>query len=375
MGRVIKKIAREYRLYRDKRQYDKLRGVPCRKSEKLNWELPKLETVWKHHDSNCFEEMDLPAAEGKVDISVIVPLYNSVSFIDGLMDSLLNQNTKYNYEIILINDGSTDDTQDVAQTYADDNANVFLFSTENRGIACARNYGMKCANGRYFAFVDHDDRVKNSYIERLYSAALETGAAVVKCGYIEGGNQKGNKSYECVNGMEDIMFKLPSYIWGGIFSRSLMTNIRFPEGYWYEDMVVRTLLYRKTDSFVNVEDVLYSKVTHRSNASHIIWNNGNPKCIEQLYLLKELIEASDKLGLPRDIMLFRCILRECSKIMVTRISGLEELSRIAVFADTRELIEELYCDKYKECITGREQEFLESILVGDFDRWELLGRI
>ena len=99
-------------------------------------------------------------------VSVIVPVYNSAGTIDQCLNSVLNQNYT-NYEIIIIDDGSTDSSGVICDKYCDKNDKVYVFHTENRGVSSARNLGIEKATGEYVLFIDSDDSIDKEYIEDL----------------------------------------------------------------------------------------------------------------------------------------------------------------------------------------------------------------
>lgn len=117
-------------------------------------------------------------------ISIIIPAYNAVSYIDHIFTCLLGQ-TYSNLEIILVNDGSTDDTLDKCQHYENMDSRIRVISQNNAGVAAARNRGLEAALGEYIAFVDADDYLKADYIETLYNAAVLEECDVVCCGCLQ----------------------------------------------------------------------------------------------------------------------------------------------------------------------------------------------
>lgn len=98
-------------------------------------------------------------------VSVIIPCYNSAKFIAETLDSVLKQTYK-NLEIILVNDGSSDNLEEVIKPYLSENKNIFYFKQDNKGVAAARNTGAKNAKGDYFLFLDSDDLIDPSYLEK-----------------------------------------------------------------------------------------------------------------------------------------------------------------------------------------------------------------
>ena len=117
------------------------------------------------------------------EISVIVPAYNAEEYIERCLKSLLGQDFSKSYEIIVINDGSTDDTLGIVEETAKDHENVRVFSQENGGISAARNTGLAKVRGKYVLFTDSDDFVERRYLSALYEAAERSGADITCCNY------------------------------------------------------------------------------------------------------------------------------------------------------------------------------------------------
>lgn len=107
-------------------------------------------------------------------LSIIVPAYNVETYLPATLDSLLSIQFSHDYEIIVVNDGSTDTTEDVARDYQQKSNNIQLFTVENQGVSNARNLGIRQASGEYIAFVDGDDTVEPDFYE-IAVAELDRG--------------------------------------------------------------------------------------------------------------------------------------------------------------------------------------------------------
>ena len=119
------------------------------------------------------------------EISVIVPVYNVAQYLPACLDSILAQ-TFRDFEMILIEDGSTDGSREIAEAYAAKDARVRLVKHRwNHGVTAAHNLGLELSRGTYVNFVDSDDIVRAEYLEVLHRAAAETGADVVQAGFQE----------------------------------------------------------------------------------------------------------------------------------------------------------------------------------------------
>ena len=115
-------------------------------------------------------------------VSVIIPVYNAQEGIRQCIDSLLNQSFT-DFEIILINDGSTDNSLEVIKEYADANDFIRVIDKENEGVAKTRNKGIQLAKGKYVVFIDNDDFVDSDYLERFYNEIDQVQLDIVLGGY------------------------------------------------------------------------------------------------------------------------------------------------------------------------------------------------
>ena len=104
----------------------------------------------------------------KEKVSIIIPVYNSEKYIGRCIDSILNQ-TYTNYELILIDDGSTDNSLKILNDYKKKDNRIRVYSQKNKGVAITRNRGIKLSNGQYICFIDNDDYIENKYLENLVS--------------------------------------------------------------------------------------------------------------------------------------------------------------------------------------------------------------
>ena len=165
------------------------------------------------------------------DLSLLVPVYNAKSFLDQCLNSLLNQNTQYKYQIVIVNDGSTDGTDEILHKY-ENIENVVICKQNNGGISSARNR-LELADGKYVGFIDNDDLVSSDYVEKLVSKAYTSNADVVKCGYTifdEGGiigNQIG-EAFSSRNGFGSRLMKYDGLIFGGDIFTEVVSECFFP---------------------------------------------------------------------------------------------------------------------------------------------------
>ena len=116
----------------------------------------------------------------KKDISIIVPIYNAEKYLNKCIDSIINQ-TKKELEIILINDGSTDNSETIIKKY--DDKRIKYFKNKNQGIGKTRNFGIDKATGKYIMFLDSDDFLELNACEKMYEKAEKEKLDIVVCDY------------------------------------------------------------------------------------------------------------------------------------------------------------------------------------------------
>ena len=201
-------------------------------------------------------------------ISVIVPIYNVEKTIQKCLDSLAEQ-TIEDVEFLLIDDGSTDRSGELADLYGSD-ARFHIFHTLNQGLSAARNIGIDNANGEWIMFVDSDDYVDSQYCELPFLAAKRYEADLVCFDYSEKGKQKkslGNKQVGIVD--EYTAFELTnSAAWNKLYKRDLFLNIRYPEGKIYEDYLTTHKLIHLANRIAVIPDCLYHHTYRKGSISN-----------------------------------------------------------------------------------------------------------
>lgn len=201
-------------------------------------------------------------------VSIIVPCYNCEKYISECLESIINQSYN-NLEIILINDGSTDNTESVISKY-DDSRIVYKYQ-ENGGVSVARNAGLSLVTGDYIMFLDSDDKMKNDAVEIALESILNTDSDIVTFNYIRSCKDEDKilieekdeiKTYtgkdicnEYFKDNDDLTFIL----WRKIYKKEIFDNIKFPDGLVPEDMAIglETLLQCKKISHIYKNLVYY----------------------------------------------------------------------------------------------------------------------
>ena len=197
-------------------------------------------------------------------VSVIIPVYNVYDWIDQCMESVVRQ-TFTDFEVIMINDGSTDGSGKKCWEWRQNDRRISVISKENGGPSSARNCGIRCAKGEFLVFIDPDDWVDDTYLEKLYTAIVESGADIAECDVYKYNNNTGEQTYHVCSGSMGIEYSLEEHmkygftaIWKCMIKKSLFTDngVRFPNCH-SEARAVYPLLLALSGKIVNVHEALY----------------------------------------------------------------------------------------------------------------------
>ena len=192
-------------------------------------------------------------------ISVIVPVYKVYDYLEKCLNSIVNQTFK-DYEIIVVNDGSPDNSQVIIDKFVKKYSFVHGYRKENGGLSSARNYGLKYAKGEYIAFVDSDDTIEPNMLEEMYKKAKEDNSDIVLCDYwsLE---EKGNRYMRAYLKMSDDSKKeyllAPPNAWIRLIRKSILDKEKFTEGLYYEDLDISPRLLKHANKISFVEKPLY----------------------------------------------------------------------------------------------------------------------
>ena len=171
-------------------------------------------------------------------VSVIVPVYNVEEYIQKCLETLVNQ-TLQEIEIIIVNDGSTDKSIEIAKKFQKSTNKIIIVDKENGGLSDARNYGLKYANGEYIAFLDSDDYAELDTYEKMYNIAKQRNADFVECDFIwEYPNKSKIDTGYVYTNKKEMMAYARVVAWNKLIKRELICNIEepFPKGLRYEDI-------------------------------------------------------------------------------------------------------------------------------------------
>lgn len=204
-------------------------------------------------------------------ISIIVPIYNAEKYLCECIDSILAQ-TYSDFELLLINDGSTDNSGSICNDYYQKDSRIKVFHKENGGVSSARNLGILKSKGEYICFIDSDDFAENTFLQDLLNTISIHKSDIVICKYYEYHESKQKKNIPSTKQVENsgtgieilneiIKNDLTYPLWVSIFKATIIkdNNIQFSENIYYgedQQFIYKALYYCK--SFFSLNKTLYN---------------------------------------------------------------------------------------------------------------------
>lgn len=213
-----------------------------------------------------------------MDLAVIVPVYNVEDYVEKCIRSLLNQTIK-GYQIILVDDGSTDNSGNICDELSKNNDSIIVYHKVNGGLADARNYGVKKSGKKYISFVDSDDTVREDYIEKLYYAITQGCVDIAVANYIAVDEcftheyKKTQNDFTLIESKEILkdafLCKKGSLSAAAkVFRKSLLEKHPFPYGKLYEDMEVVYHMIREAGKVAYIDEDLYFYLKRNDSIVH-----------------------------------------------------------------------------------------------------------
>ena len=223
-------------------------------------------------------------------VSVIVPVYNVEKYIEKCLDTLSKQ-TIDSLEVIIVNDGSPDNSEKIIKTYINKYKNMKYFVKENGGLSDARNFGIKKATGEYIAFLDSDDYVTKDMYQKMYEKAKAGDFDLVVCDLNYVYPNKIIPAYSNVKNdttnIKDIFLNIYPAAWNKLFKKDLFKNdVLFKKNVWFEDVefIYRLLPYIKN---IGVVHEPFNQYVQREGS---ITNTINKKIYDYIYNMNGIID-------------------------------------------------------------------------------------
>lgn len=262
-------------------------------------------------------------------ISVIIPTYNVENYIEGCLESVIKQ-TYSNLEIIVVDDGSSDNTGYIIDQYAKKDNRIIVIHKENGGVCSARNIGINIASGEFIGFVDGDDTIEDDMYEMLVNNVIKYDADISHCGYKLIENNKETLMYgsgrviiqDRKKGIVDLMdgSLIEPGIWNKIFRKEIVGDTRLDESLKInEDLYFNILLFNKSRKSVFEDKAKYNYIKRDNSATTSSSNNiigmTDPrkvyKMINDLYKGDEVIlPYAEKMDLLRNVNIYNLLTLE-----------------------------------------------------------------
>ncbi|EGO2522622.1 glycosyltransferase family 2 protein, partial [Enterococcus faecalis] len=235
-------------------------------------------------------------------VSVVIPVYNVEKYVEKCLDSVINQ-TYQNLEIIIVNDGSTDNSLSVCQKKKLSDSRIKLINKENGGLSSARNAGIECAQGEFICFIDSDDWIELDYIEVLLNGMENTNVdiSVIQMIKVKDFNKIAFQSesqtkwdiFERETAMRELFSSnLIGYSANNkLYRISLFKSIRYPEGMLMED---KGTTYRLIDSSTKVAVNGSTKYHYYLRDNSILRTDFNQKNFDSFIIHEEILNFMDE---------------------------------------------------------------------------------
>lgn len=206
-------------------------------------------------------------------VSIIVPCYNADIYIKKCLESILQQ-TYIKLEIIIINDGSTDNSLNICQQLQLQDKRIKIINQENKGASIARLEGIKQAKGEYLSFVDSDDTIEPDYIEQLINAVEKHQTLIATCNMIKHLESESptiiKNNHSQILDEEELHKRFFNYefwgFWGKIYKKNVFKDIYFPKATINEDYVVMAQLFNKYKQIAYINIPLYHYLIHHNES-------------------------------------------------------------------------------------------------------------
>ena len=233
-------------------------------------------------------------------ISVVVPIYNVEEFLEKCVDSILSQSYS-NLEIILVNDGSKDNCLKICRDYELKDSRIVVIDKENGGLSSARNAGIDKATGKYIMFIDSDDYIEKTTVEKLYNNISSNGADISICNFFYSYKNENIRNNAILNTTIDDESKF-SYLygkyslqtiisWNKLYKRELFNEIRYPDGLIHEDQYIICDLLDKSKKINYMTDEILYYYVQRDNSIMSTFNINRFDVIKGLNRRIEFFES------------------------------------------------------------------------------------
>lgn len=348
-----------------------------------NTELPDIQEAnrilndLRHEPQNA---MDFKTCEidETVDLTIIIPVYNSERFLDACLKSVADQLSEYNVNVICVDDGSNDSSPEILDKYLA-NDKFIIVHQKNMGHSGARNTALSKRLGKHLMFIDSDDFICEGYIKKMLDSAYRSNADIV-----QGGFKKCNvdstvldtiKCKDAIIDSYDVLETFGGAPWGRVYRTNLWDGICYPTNMMFEDTIVFNLIFRRAKRVVGVSDTYYMYRVYGNNTLDKL--QGDPRLLDAVWCVKYVYNVGKRMGLESSEDYYAFFLGQCSKHVYYRIKHFDVRVQEACFV--------VLCDIINEFRNGRKHfsnskdmvncELENAFIEKNFTKWKLCSEI
>lgn len=300
------------------------------------------------------------------DLSVVIPVYNTEKYIGDCLRSVLTQEISFDIEVIVVNDGSTDSSLEIVNKFALRDSRVKVINQSNQGFSGARNIAIDHIGGNYLCFVDSDDMLAPGHLQHLWDGFKSKRGGN---NFVSGLYSKMNEKGRVIGTAEHIRTH------GGpcarIYTRNQWRDIRFPEGFWFEDTVITYCLKsRYCEEFV--QDVGYLRRMRKDSITTTAMKH--PKALDSYWVVEEMLDWCRELRIPLE-KLYHQTLVQFGALLYDRVAFLKDEQLRALFVCCSELIHSVpEWEIMYGCEQGRLAYLERSLLERNYRLWLVFCR-
>lgn len=333
------------------------------------------ECILQNHSSNPGTSAiwDNSGTGEDLDLTIVIPVYNVEKYLEKCLKSAINQKTDYLYEILIVNDCSPDNSENILKKYEYVSNLTVLRHPVNKGVSAARNTALCTARGNYVMFLDSDDFIADNTVQALLDYAYRLDADIVQGGYNYIDDVTENVIHREVykycekaapNGV------IAGLVCGKAYKANLFGNICFPEKYWYEDTIITALVTHIAKTIVAIPEILYYYRQNPCGAS--MFGKGKPKSIDTFWIHRCVLAAREHLGLEADIKFYEHMLRMVVLSYKRTVSEPEPIKH-SMFILFGEMLKNMRKDSFK--VRKRYANLEKAIMEKDYNRYAFLCKM
>lgn len=298
----------------------------------------------------------------EVNVSFVVPCYNVERYVAECIGSILAQKTSRTFEVVAVDDGSTDSTGTILDSIAVEDARARVIHQSNRGLSGARNAGLAKVRGGVIIFVDSDDTIPEDALEQLVAPLDDPSTGFTSGRYVcmdEDGHADDESKSVLVTG----------FAWGHAFRRDVWRGIDFPEGYWFEDTAIKYCVFGLWKES-QIDAVVYRYRINRKGICHT--SQRSKKSLDTVWIVQQMILWRRALGGAFDQFMFDQTLKQFGMLAYDRLialDGAEMCSAFALMCDILASVPEF--EEMQTTMQGRWLDVLLALRTRNYKLWSL----